>query len=151
MKKIMMAAMCGLLSLSIVGCDTMTRQDVGVVTGGTIGALVGSRFGGGSGRSVAIAAGAVTGAIIGGQIGRSMDIQDQRRVYRVLETSPTNRSKSWVNPDTGHQYTVTPVKTYQADGRYCREYTTKAIINNQAQTVYGKACRQPDGSWQVVR
>lgn len=147
MKKIMMIGLFGLLSLSLVGCDTMSKQDVGTVTGGTIGALVGSRFGGGSGRSIAIAAGAITGALIGGQLGRSMDIQDQQRVYQVLEKSPTNTSTTWVNPDSGNKYTVTPVKT----SGYCREYTTKAIIDGKTQNMYGKACRQPDGSWKAVR
>lgn len=143
MKKFMMIATCSLLSLSVVGCDTMTKQDVGVVTGGTVGALVGSRFGGGSGRALAIAAGAVAGALIGGQIGQSMDRQDRQYVYQALDT---NRSTSWVNPNTGNQYTVTPTST----SGYCREYRTTAVINGKTQNIYGKACRQPDGSWKAV-
>jgi surface antigen len=143
MKKMMMIAACGLLSIGVGGCDTMTRQDVGVVTGGAIGALVGSQIGSGSGRAVAITAGALAGALIGGQIGRSMDRQDQQYVYQALDT---NRSTSWVNPNTGNQYTVTPTST----SGYCREYQTTAVIGGKTQNMYGKACRQPDGSWKAV-
>ena len=144
MNKIMIASLCGLFSLSLVGCDTMTKQDVGTVTGGTIGALLGSQIGHGSGRHVAIAAGAITGALIGGQIGKTMDRQDQQQVYYALEN---NRSRSWTNPNTGNQYTVTPTSS----SGYCREYTTTGVINGQQQKMYGKACRQPDGSWKVVK
>ena len=35
-------------------------------------------------------------------------------------------------------------------GRYCREYTTEAVVGGRTKQVYGTACRQPDGSWQLV-
>lgn len=38
--------------------------------------------------------------------------------------------------------------TYQEP--YCREFTKVVTIGGRAQNAYGKACRQPDGSWQVV-
>jgi surface antigen len=143
MNKITMIALCGALSFSLVGCDTVSQQDIGTVTGGAVGALLGAQIGHGTGRSVAIAAGAITGALIGGSIGRSMDRQDQQYIYQALET---NHSTTWVNPNTGYQYTVTPTTTTG----YCREYRTTAVINGKTQTVYGKACRQPDGSWRAV-
>ena len=37
------------------------------------------------------------------------------------------------------------------DGRYCREYQSTATIGGQSQQTYGMACRQPDGSWQIVQ
>jgi surface antigen len=46
---------------------------------------------------------------------------------------------------------VTPTQTFQTqDGRYCREYTADARIGGRVQQTYGTACRQPDGSWQIV-
>ena len=36
------------------------------------------------------------------------------------------------------------------EGQYCREYTQTVYISGQKQQAYGNACRQPDGSWQVV-
>lgn len=150
MNKYIIAWIACLLSFSLVGCDTMSKQDVGTVTGGAVGALVGSQIGGGTGRSVAIATGAIAGAMIGGNIGRTMDRQDRLYMYNALEGAPTNRSTTWRNPDSGNQYTVIPTRTYQSRGTYCREYTTKAVINGRQQTIYGKACRQPDGSWKAA-
>ena len=33
---------------------------------------------------------------------------------------------------------------------YCREYTQSLKIGNAVQQGYGTACRQPDGSWQLM-
>lgn len=33
---------------------------------------------------------------------------------------------------------------------YCREYTQTLKIANTVQKAYGTACRQPDGSWQLM-
>lgn len=152
MKKFLIWVGFIILAASIAGCQDMTKQDVGTVTGGALGALVGSRFGGGSGRSVAIAVGAITGAVIGGQIGKSMDKTDQLKVNQALEYNRTGQVANWKNPDTGNRYSVTPRRTYRNDeGKYCREYMTKANIAGKEQTVYGKACRQPDGQWKVVK
>lgn len=38
--------------------------------------------------------------------------------------------------------------TYQEP--YCREFTKVVNVGGQAQNAYGQACRQPDGSWQIV-
>jgi surface antigen len=47
---------------------------------------------------------------------------------------------------------VTPTKTFQEpDGTPCREYVTDAVIGGQREQVTGTACRQPDGSWKIVR
>jgi surface antigen len=46
---------------------------------------------------------------------------------------------------------MTPKKTYKDKaGKYCREYVTKATIAGKEEQAYGKACRQPDGSWKIV-
>ena len=39
--------------------------------------------------------------------------------------------------------------TTQTTDEYCREYYTDAGVNGQTQQVYGTACMQPDGSWQI--
>ena len=67
----------------------------------------------------------------------------QRRVYsEPLPTrGPAPRDNVWVAP--------APVQT-QARDQYCREYTTEIMVNGQAQEAYGQACRQNDGSWQIV-
>lgn len=128
----------------------MTNGDVGTVTGGVVGGLLGSQFGGNSGKVAAAAGGALLGAFIGGKIGQYMDRQDRMEMQHALETAPTGRVVTWRNPDNGNQFTVKPTRTYYNSQQPCREYTTHAIIGGKTQEIYGKACRQADGSWRVV-
>jgi surface antigen len=69
----------------------------------------------------------------------------------ALENNSGNQTSDWVNPDTGHAGTVTPVQTYEAaGGQPCREFITTIIVGGREEQGYGTACRQPDGTWQVA-
>ena len=61
---------------------------------------------------------------------------------------------TWVNPDTGNRGTVTPRRTYRvqrgATTRYCREFQQTITVGGKTERAYGRACRQPDGSWKIV-
>ncbi len=132
------------------GCNQVRNEDAGMVVGGVLGGFLGSQIGDGTGQLAATAAGALAGALIGGSIGRSMDDLDRMRQQDSLEQVPTGHTNSWRNPDTGHEYAVTPTRTYETRGTYCREYTTEAWIGGKKESVYGEACRQPDGSWKTI-
>lgn len=42
-------------------------------------------------------------------------------------------------------------QVYTASGEpYCREFTKVVTIGGRPENAYGRACYQPDGSWQVV-
>lgn len=128
------------------------REFVGGVIGGTAGGLLGATIGRGSGNAAAIVGGAVLGTLVGGGVGRSMDAIDRLYVAQALEQVPSREVLAWQNPDTETRYEVEPLGTYRGrDGRYCREYQAKALIGGEWQQIYGTACRQPDGSWEVVR
>lgn len=146
MKKLVAASLACLL----VGCAPLNNEGVGTLSGGVIGGLLGSQFGGGSGKVMAAAGGALLGAYLGGQIGKTMDRQDRLEMQRALETAPTGRAIVWSNPDNGNRYTVKPTRTYYHAQQPCREYITKAIIGGKSEQIYGKACRQADGSWRVM-
>ena len=141
--------MLGVLSL-LVGCAAVTNEDVGTLSGGAAGALLGSQFGSGAGQVAAAAGGALIGAYLGGNIGKYMDKVDRMEMQRALETAPTGRSVAWKNPDNGNQYRIQPTKTYYVSGGPCREYVTYATIGGKQEKIYGKACRQADGSWRVA-
>lgn len=59
-------------------------------------------------------------------------------------------------------YTPVPVTVPQAaqadttsisdaeDGRYCREYQKQVTVGGKQQDSYGRACMQPDGSWEEI-
>jgi len=144
-------------ALVLYACATPMgpKETAGTIIGGASGAVIGSQFGGGSGRLVGVAIGTLAGALIGQEVGRSLDRADrlamENTAQESLEYSRTGRTRTWRNPDSGHSGTFTPTRTYQAEGRYCREYTQTVMIGGNEQKAYGKACRQPDGTWQIVR
>lgn len=148
MKRIIAASLS--ISMLLAGCAGVTNEGVGTVTGGVVGGLLGSQFGGNSGKVAAAAGGALLGAFLGGKIGQYMDRQDRMEMQRALETAPTGKAVSWKNPDTGNQYTVKPTRTYYSNQQPCREYVTRAMIGGKSEQIYGKACRQADGSWRVI-
>lgn len=124
------------------------REALGTVLGGILGGIAGSQIGKGSGNTAATIAGTVIGILVGRSIGRHMDATDQNCIGQALEHAPDLESVRWHNPDNSTSYMVTPVKTWRhQDGRYCREYQTRAMVGGRSQEVYGQACRQPDGSW----
>jgi surface antigen len=135
----------------LAACSTApSKQDQGVLIGAIAGGILGHQVGGGSGQVLATMFGTVAGAMIGGSIGRSMDETDQMKAAMALENVQTGVQTSWVNPDTGYEYVMTPTRTYDSGTGPCREYTMDAIIGGRTEQIYGTACRQPDGSWQVV-
>lgn len=136
------------LDLGIGRCN---REIIGQLLGGAAGAAAGSQIGDGTGRIVAIVGGTLAGVLLGGEIGRSMDRADQLCIDQALEFAPDGRSVGWVDPDSGGRYEMVPRHTYESrSGRYCREYTAVSRIGGRSAETYGTACRQPDGSWQIV-
>ena len=148
MKKIVIVTLS--LSVFLSGCANVTNEGVGTVTGGVVGGLLGSQFGGGAGKVAAAAGGALIGAFLGGRIGQYMDKQDKIEMQRALETAPVGQSVRWTNPDNGNQYSVKPMRTYYTNEQPCREYLTNATIGGKVEKIYGKACRQADGSWKIA-
>lgn len=134
----------------------ITKQNVGTLAGAAGGAILGSQIGGGRGQLAAVAIGTLLGAGIGSEIGASLDKADiayvNQTTQRALETSQPGQTLPWSNPQSGVSGTVTPSNYYQmANGAYCREYTQTINVGGRMQEGYGRACRQPDGTWQVVQ
>lgn len=64
----------------------------------------------------------------------------------------SDHASTWRNPDSGHSGTFTPTRTYrEPEGRYGREYTQTVLIGGEEHKAYGRACRRPDGTWQIVK
>jgi len=143
-------------AVALAGCQTNSgpKQTVGGLGGAVLGGLAGSQVGSGSGRLWATGAGVLIGALAGSEVGKSLDKADQmyaHRANRQAQTAPLGETITWNNPETGNYGSVTPVRdgTTQT-GRYCREYQQTIYVDGQQQTGYGTACRQPDGSWEIV-
>ncbi len=128
----------------------LSNELIGAAVGAAIGGLLGSKVGKGSGKLAATAVGVLAGALVGSSIAKGMDQGDNECIRKALEASNDRKQVAWHNPDTGADYRVQPSKTFQRDGRYCREYTTTAVIGGRTKKTYGTACREPDGSWQLM-
>ncbi len=143
--------------LLVTGCandPNAQKQQAGTVIGGVAGALLGSQFGGGTGKLLAVGVGTLAGAMIGSEIGRSMDKADQdhyRLAQQQASSAPLNQPIQWNNPDNGHRGTVTAINDGRdGNGYYCRKYRSSVWIDNRPQETSGTACQQPDGTWKVV-
>lgn len=144
MRQILIAlATLGLLS---IGCAT--RQQTGAVVGAGAGGAAGAAVT--EGHPVGILLGAIFGAALGSEIGRTLDEYDRRRAAVILESNRTYEPGAWTNPDTGQAYRMTPVRTYRDERGPCREFRMEAQVGDGWEEVYGTACRQADGSWQII-
>ncbi len=149
----------GLAVLLLAGCADMEnnpKQTLGTIAGAGIGALIGSQVGGGKGQLAAVAIGALGGAWAGSEIGKSLDKADKlfedRNTKNSLEYNKISQTSTWRNPDSGNSGTFTPTRTYQtAGGVYCRDYETTIYVDGRDETAVGRACRQPDGTWKIIR
>jgi surface antigen len=142
-----------LLAPVATGCASIEENPkaaIGGFGGAAFGGLLAAAAGGGG---AAIAGAVIGGALLGALGGNMLDQRDKRLAaeaqQRALESAPSGKPVAWTNPDTGHQGTVMPVRTYQSGGTYCREFQSNVVIGGKDEKAYGTACRQPDGSWKI--
>ncbi len=138
------------------GGSSINKQDVGTLAGAIGGGIIGSNIGGGKGAIAGTIGGTLLGAMIGSSIGASLDKADMAMYHstsqRALETAQPGQSLPWKNPQTGNYGSITPSGYYQnSSGQYCREYSQNITVGGKTEKGYGTACRQPDGSWQIVQ
>jgi surface antigen len=146
-----------LIAASLAACTGApgSKENGGTLVGAALGGLMGSQIGNGRGQLAAVAVGTLMGAFLGREVGQSLDRADRlyarRAATRGLEHNRSGASTTWSNPDSGHHGSFTPVRTYRKpSGRYCREYQQTVTVGGRTEQAYGTACRQPDGSWQIV-
>jgi surface antigen len=144
-----------ILALVLVGCATAPgpKATVGGLGGATVGGLLAAGLGA---SPAAIAGSVILGGLVGGAIGDRLDAADkkqaQQAAQRAFETAPSGSAVAWNNPDSGNSGMVTPTRTYQAaNGQYCREYRQTITVGGEQHQAYGTACREPDGSWKIVK
>ena len=149
-------AVAALLALVVAGCTARSgqKEQVGTLLGAASGAAIGSRIGGGSGTILAIAAGTLLGALAGNEVGRSLDRSDRLAMAsaeRKAARAPIGETVKWRNPKSGNHGRVTATREGRSNkGRYCREFQQVVVIGGKEEKAYGTACRQPDGSWEIV-
>lgn len=82
----------------------------------------------------------------------NLNEQQQREHELALRgalRSQVGETIHWRDNDASGSVTVIRDGTSSA-GRYCREYTQEIRIGGESQQAYGTACRNTDGSWEIV-
>jgi len=79
--------------------------------------------------------------------------EQQQREHEAAQiratTAPIGETIYWEEGNaSGH---VTPIREgASSSGRYCREFQHEVTIGGKREQAYGTACRQSDGSWEVI-
>lgn len=82
----------------------------------------------------------------------SLNEQQQREHEQSLHEAlqaPVGETIRWKDADASGSVTVIREGT-SSEGRYCREYSQAVKIGGESQQAYGTACRNPDGSWEII-
>lgn len=148
MKKTTLVVLLGLI-ISLAGCTgTYNKGQSGAAAGAAGGALVGQIIGQ---NTEATLIGAAVGGLLGYIVGNEMDKADRQQLNSVYETGRSGQATSWVNPDSGNSYNVTPQPAYVPtnSSQPCRKAEIDAVIDGQPQKTYTTACRDEYGQWQI--
>ena len=128
----------------LTSCVGTNKAQNGAILGTVVGALVGQAIGHDTAGTLI---GTAVGGTLGYVIGNEMDKADRSRLQGVYETTPSHERITWVNPDNGHHYAVTPRPAYRDQtGRDCREAEVLVTINGKAEKMVQTACRE-NGRW----
>lgn len=79
--------------------------------------------------------------------------EQQQREHEAAQiratTAPIGETIYWHEGNASGY--VSPVREGTSSaGRYCREFQHKITVGGRLEQGYGTACRQPDGSWEVI-
>jgi surface antigen len=85
------------------------------------------------------------------QHGTDADEAARQLLQSALEHTLSGQTIAGTDDTTQHKVTVEPIHTYRASGTFCREYRQTAVTATQPdeRTMYGLACRSPEGKWSV--
>jgi len=131
----------------LTSCADMNKAQTGAAGGAAGGALIGQAIGH---NTEATLIGAAVGTMLGYMVGNEMDKYDRQQLNHTYERGVSNQTASWVNPDTGNQYSVTPRPAYNTSAnQVCRKAEIDSIIDGKPEKVYTTACRDANGHWQI--
>ena len=126
-----------------------TKGQTGALGGAAAGGLIGQAIGHSTGATLI---GVAVGGMLGYIVGNEMDEYDREQLNNVYERGGSNQRSSWVNPDSGNRYAVTPQPAYQtANHQVCRRAEISATIDGKPQRTYSTACRNDYGDWELQR
>ncbi len=79
--------------------------------------------------------------------------EQQQREHETAQvyatTAPIGETIYW-REGNASGYVAATREGSSSTGRYCREFQHEVTIGGKREQSYGTACRQPDGSWEVI-
>lgn len=140
-------------------CDAQTLSStLGKSVGGAAGAKVGEKAGG-EVRDIAVLVGEVLGEAISAKVLRGtgvgdikdVDATDRACLAQALELARDDRKVAWTNPVSNVSYLLTPQRTYQKDGRQCRDFSLAVEGAGSRGNSRRTACATAAGTWEIRR
>lgn len=68
----------------------------------------------------------------------------------VLENGADKTTVLWVNEETGHSGTITPLMTKEINGLTCRKTKFFNSADDKTGSASFKVCKQADGEWKIA-
>jgi surface antigen len=141
--------MVAVFLLALTSCaetNNMSKGTKGALGGAAGGALIGQAIGR---TTEATLIGVAVGTMLGYIVGNEMDKYDRQQLNNAYEQGKSNQPVTWVNPDTGNNYQVTPKPAYKGSStqQVCREAEIEATIDGKPQKTVSTACRNAQGQW----
>lgn len=68
---------------------------------------------------------------------------------KTVNETPDNQTVSWENPDTKHHGDFTILKTFQKDGRDCKQVRVRNEADGRKASSVVDACKV-DGKWRLI-
>jgi surface antigen len=148
------------LTVFLASCETMDKKTIGAITGGVIGAGVGTQVGGGRGKILAVIAGAAAGAYVGSKVGGHLEERDRKKMAEATQkTAETSQPQTFSNPDTGVQGKAEVVKTethavkvseQNVENRECKTIRQTIVTKDNREVKEDvTTCKGPNG-WEPV-
>lgn len=134
------------------GTNMSTGETIGTLGGAAAGGLLGSQFGSGEGRILAALAGTLAGGYLGNRLGARLSASDREGAAAAERSAiASGEPASWRNPNTGNSGRVAPTRSFEdAEGRPCREFEHRVIVDGRPESARGTACRNARGEWELV-
>jgi surface antigen len=82
----------------------------------------------------------------------SLALEERREIKTVfqktLQITPSGQSTVWRGKNSKDFIEITPKGTYlQDDGRYCRDYIQRIVLDGRERSIAGRSCRNAAGTW----
>ncbi len=146
MMRFISLALVAAMLLLMSSCADMNKGQQGAIGGAAGGALLGQAIGR---TTEATLIGLAVGTMLGYIVGNEMDKFDRQQLNHAYEKGRSGQPVTWVNPDTGNNYQVTPQPVFAntSTNQMCREAEIEATIDGKPQKTVSTACRNAEGQW----